>query len=228
MPKLSIIIPAHNEADNLEVLLPKIKAAAQSLDYEVVLINNASTDTTQRVMDRFAADPHFVVVSEPQLGFGYAILAGLRKARGDFFAMMPSDNQVDPRDAIMLYQRCVSEHREVYKAIRKTRVNDGLKRIIISRVYNFLFKLFFGLTTKDINACPKIFSRRFYEQAKLESTDWFIDAEIVIKATRLGYPIGEAEIDYLPRLKGKSTVRLVHIFQFLKNMVRWYQRLKHE
>ena len=114
-----------------------------------------------------------------------------------------------------------------YKAVRMHRINDGLKRVVISRVYNLLFKILFGLRSKDLNATPKVFTRTYLGAAKLESLDWFIDAEMVIKAERMGYAVHEMDIEYLPRLKGVSTVRMWHIFEFLGNMLRWYLRALH-
>ena len=115
----------------------------------------------------------------------------------------------------------------MYKAIRKNRTHDGLKRIIISKMYNLFFEIFFHTGVKDINASPKILKRGIYEKLAIESDDWFIDAEIVIKTARIGGKIGEMEIEYLPRLKGKSKVKMIHIYQFFKNMLIWRKKIKY-
>ncbi len=117
---------------------------------------------------------------------------------------------------------CQKNNLHFCKAVRKSRISEGLKRVIISRIYNSLFKILFGIKARDINATPKIFSRDYFNAAHLESKDWFIDAEMVIKAARLGYPISEIVIEYRPRLKGKSSVRTLHILQFLRNMLVWF------
>ncbi len=227
MTDLSVVIPAHNESENLKILLPKLKNALSGLNCELVIVDNASTDNSREVLAEFQKTiPNLVLISEPKLGYGHAVLAGLAAARGDFLGIIRSDNQEDPQDLLKMYQVCRKESLHFYKAIRKSRINDGLKRIVISRIFNFLFRILFGFKAVDINAAPKIFSREFYKRARLESTDWFIDAELVIKAAKLGYTIGEMPIEYLPRLKGKSTVRLVHIWQFLKNMIIWYGRIQ--
>jgi glycosyltransferase involved in cell wall biosynthesis len=226
MKEFSVIVPAHNEAENLKILLPKIQKILNGLDYELIVVDNVSTDATRRVLEEFKLSiPRLSIALEPTLGYGRAVLAGLRIASGEYLGIIRSDNQEKPEDLLEMYRDCRRQKFHFYKAIRKSRLNDGLKRIIISRIYNFLFRVLFNIKTKDINAAPKIFSREFYQAANLESSDWFIDAEMVIKADRLGYEIGEKEIEYLPRLKGKSTVRLAHIFQFLKNMLIWHKRL---
>ncbi len=109
-----------------------------------------------------------------------------------------------------------------------TGVPDNAGSIPVGRAMkHLLFKLMFGLRSRDLNATPKVFTREFMEASRLRSKDWFIDAEMVIKAERMGLAVGEMEIEYLPRLKGKSTVRLRHIFEFLRNMVWWRERARH-
>lgn len=226
----SIIVPAHNEADNLEVLVPRLHAALLTLDqdFEIIVIDNASTDSTEHIITQLARDmPQLRCVKEPTMGYGRAILAGLAASRGDIIGIIRADNQEKPEDLCRMVQALENEHKTLYKAVRIHRKSDGLKRIVVSFVYNALFKLMFGLRSRDLNATPKVFTREFMEASRLRSKDWFIDAEMVIKAERIGLVIGEMEIEYLPRLKGKSTVRMRHIFEFLRNMVWWRERARH-
>lgn len=223
----SVIIPAHNEAENLKILLPRLQKALQGILHQLVVVDNASNDNTQEIVAGLKNQiPEIAIVREPTLGYGRAVLTGLKNADGEVIGIIRADNQEKPEDLAVMYSRFQREGWDFCKAIRKSRKNDGFRRIIISQIYNFLFKTFFGLRSKDINATPKIFTREVYENFKLESKDWFIDAEMVIKAERLGYKIGEVEIEYLPRLKGQSTVKFKHLWEFLKNMIIWYKRLK--
>jgi len=229
--RYSVVVPAHNESENLVVLLPRLKSALTVLDgaYEIIIVDNASNDATERVIEEHAAAgmPQLRLVKEPTLGYGRAVLAGLAASRGGIIGIIRADNQEKPEDLCRMVQALESENRTLYKAVRMHRKSDGLKRIVISLVYNALFKLMFGLRSRDLNATPKVFTREFMEASRLRSKDWFIDAEMVIKAERMGLAVGEMEIEYLPRLKGKSTVRLRHIFEFLRNMVWWRERARH-
>ncbi len=86
MTDFSVVIPAHNESENLKILLPKLKNALSSLNCELVIVDNASTDDSRKVLEEFQKTaPNLVIVYEPKLGYGNAILAGLAAARGDFF-----------------------------------------------------------------------------------------------------------------------------------------------
>ena len=225
----SVVVPAHNEAENLKVLLPRLMEALKPLEsVEVLLVDNASSDATPAVVADFQKKhPSIRRIAEPTLGYGRAVLAGLRESSGTYIGTIRADNQEKSEDLVRMLHAIAEGSVDLYKAVRLTRTNDGLKRIIISLVFNFLFQHLFGLTSRDLNASPKVFTRRFYEAVQLESLDWFIDAEMVIKAEKLGFTVREVEIEYLPRLKGKSTVRMRHLFEFLGNMVRWHARLRH-
>lgn len=226
----SVIIPAHNEAENLLILLPRLYAVLSSagVTFEMIIVDNASTDATHAVVEKFRKTiPELVYTSEPILGYGRAVLSGLRHARGVYLGINRSDNQEKPEDVVRMFLALRTQKVSVYKAVRLHRVNDGVMRVIVSIVYNTLFKVFFGLKSRDLNATPKIFTREFFDATQLKSNDWFIDAEIVIKAEKLGYFVGEMDIEYLPRSKGKSSVRARHVFEFLGNMVKWHSRLTH-
>src|SRR5262249_23608326 len=110
---------------------------------------------------------------------------------------------------------------DLAKTYRRQR-GDGLKRKLYSFVLNGLFDLLFpGLSVRDINAKPKIFTRAAYERMSLQSTDWFIDAEMLIQARRLGLRVGEIETEFLGLTGRRSFVRVTAVFEFLRNLVRY-------
>ncbi|HEY5382971.1 MAG TPA: glycosyltransferase family 2 protein [Candidatus Paceibacterota bacterium] len=226
----SIVVPAHNESENLLILLPRLNSALNTMhkEYEVLLVDNASTDNTTQVVAEFQKNmPQLRLVPEPALGYGRAVLAGLRASRGSYIGIIRADNQEKAEDLVRMFAATEEGHYNFYKAIRMHRKNDGVRRVIISFFFNTMFRLLFAMRSRDLNATPKVMTRVFYEQAHLESKDWFIDAEMVIKAEKMGMKIGEMKIEYLPRLKGKSMVRLKHIFEFLGNMLAWRARLSY-
>jgi glycosyltransferase involved in cell wall biosynthesis len=227
---LSVIVPAHNEADNLVILIPRLYGALSSagIHFEMCIVDNASTDNTASVIAEFQKTmPGIKPIEEPTLGYGHAVLTGLRYAKGEYLGIMRSDNQEQPKDLCRMFTELRANNLSFYKAVRMRRLDDGIVRATVSFVYNTLFKVFFGLRSHDLNATPKVFTREFLTAARLESKDWFIDAEMVIKAEKLGYAFGETTIEYLSRLKGKSTVRPHHVCEFLRNMIKWRSRIIH-
>src|SRR5689334_16319540 len=107
--KLSVVIPAYNEEENLTATLDSIISALrkESIDFEIVLVNDNSRDgTRQLVLDRMAVDPEIVLVNNtPPGGFGRAIRAGLRHFSGDAVAIMMADQSDDPQDLIRCYRK---------------------------------------------------------------------------------------------------------------------------
>ncbi len=226
--KFSIVVPARNEAENLIILLPRLSRALAAFDCEIIVVDNGSTDSSVATITELKKTiPNLVMASEPTAGYGRAVLKGLHASHGNIIGIIRADNQEKPEDLAMMLGVFVDKKLDLLKAIRRSRTSDGLRRIIISKVYNAIFQAIFHSRINDINATPKIFTRAFYERAYLESLDWFIDAEIVIKAEYFKCAIGEVEIEYLPRLKGRSNVRPAHVYQFLANMIRWGIRRSH-
>ena len=108
--------------------------------------------------------------------------------------------------------------------MRKNR-KDGLDRKFISMVFNAVMHLLFpGIVSNDINGKPKIFTRYAYSKMKLESNDWFIDAEIMIQARRLNFRIGEMEVEFHENPKRRSFISFKANLEFIKNIITY--RLK--
>lgn len=221
---LSIVVPSHNESDNLKQLVPRLVETLSLFrdSYEIIVVDNASTDDTQNALrtlcERF---PRVRAVYEPEKGFGSAILRGLRECRGEIMGYIHADNQMSPDAILRIYHTLKQDTLDLCKATRINR-HDGMTRFIITKVYNLLFRLMFAVTLRDINGSPKLFTRKFFERAKIESRDWFIDPEIIIKAKRMGAKIGEVEISTFPRKAGVSQVRMTTVLEFIKHMLREY------
>lgn len=228
--KLSIIVPAHNESDNLKRLIPELVRALAPLrdGYEIIVVDNASTDETEAVVrDLQQRFPEVRSVFEGKMGFGRALLRGLREGSGEVLGYIHADNQMSPSEVLRIYQKLTIERLDVCKAARQNR-NDGAWRFLVSKVYNTLFRLMFRVTARDINGSPKLLTKRFFDAAGLQSLDWFIDPEILIKAKRLGAKVGDVEIRTFRRESGVSKVHFRTILEFFKNMYRYWAHERHE
>lgn len=225
-PEFSLVVPFYNEEDGCELVTRHLLDALDEhgVDYELIPVNNGSTDQTGAILDRLArSHPRLKVVTvDRNQGYGWGILSGLARSTGQFVGYVDGDTQVPPRTVVSLFEQAKAEGADVCKGRRLVR-SDGLRRRVISSVYNRLFQWLFRCPVDDVNAKPKILSRDCYARLDLRSKDWFIDAEIVIKAHALGLRIGEMTIQFLPRQQGASKVHLDAIFEFLRNLVvyRW-------
>ncbi len=226
--RFSIVVPARNESENLQLLIPQLDKALATIgeSYEIIVVDNGSTDGTAETLSRLSKEfPALRSVYESTKGFGNAILRGLSESQGDILGYIHADNQMKPDDLVRIYHRLTHDHLVVCKASRLDR-HDGITRWIISKSYNFLFRIMFGVRIRDINGSPKLFTKDFFHQADIQSRDWFIDPEIIIKAQRLGLPMAEVEIHTAIRPHGSSQVHTQTVFEFMKNMIIYWRKLR--
>lgn len=220
-PDYSIVIPLYNEescvAQSVQDLLGALEPAFGGR-YELVLMINGSTDRTGAICEALARQcPQITLVrSAKNLGYGGGILKGLQESRGAYCGFMCGDGQVPSEILVQAMQAIARGGFDLVKTTRITR-GDGLGRRIQSGVYNWLFHRLFPITCRDINAMPKLMRREVYKRLALEATDWFIDAEIMIKAQCAGLQVHEIPTTYLKRLGGSSAVRLSTVIEFLGN-----------
>jgi dolichol-phosphate mannosyltransferase len=224
-PELSIVMPCYNEAETLPRSIPPLllRLDEQRIDYEVVLVDNGSKDETKKVIDAIAVTNPRVrrVDVEVNQGYGWGILKGLEAARGGCVAYMCSDGQVTPEDVVRTWWAIqpFKQGGTLAKVRRVTR-DDGWLRWTVSRIYNMLALVLFGLTTTDANGTPKFFARGDLDRLKLTSKDWFIDAEVMIKSKQLRLNVVEVPIDFYRRAAGRSRVRIGTAVEFLWNMLK--------
>lgn len=220
----SVVLPAYNEAANLPSLLRKLKDSLDllAIDYEIIVVDNGSSDNTQEVLlvlkEKIPALK--VVVISKNIGFGNGILKGLAVSQGEILGFMDADGQIEPRFLVEIYQKLKKENLDFCKGKRIVRY-DGCLRLLVSRIYNLLFKIMFGGDISDLGAKPKLFTRKLYEAIKPVSRDWFIDTEIMIKIIKRGERAGEVPIVFQQRQQGKSKVRIPTALEFVKNMFYW-------
>jgi glycosyltransferase involved in cell wall biosynthesis len=206
-PSISIVMPAYNEKENIEKAVRSSLAILQSAcdDYEVVVVDDGSTDGTGEMLDRMAAElPALRVLHhEKNYRFGRTLRDGIAAARKDLIFLTDSDNPIDMEDmkkAIPL----MAEYDFVNG--RRLAREPSLKRILYTAVYNQMIRTLFGLTTQDVNFSYKMVKRELLQRLDLRSEGSFIDAEMMIEAKRAGGRLREIPIMYYPRVLGESTL----------------------
>lgn len=224
LPDLSLAMPAYNEEDVLRATASRLlrRFEEEGFALELVVVDNGSSDGTSAVIDAMIADGLRVrkAVVKQNIGYGKGALVGLAACTADWIGIIPADGQVDEGDVVRLFRVGSSEGKRVAKVRRRFRM-DGLRRKVVSIIYNVLINLLFGrLGSIDINGSPKLFPKSVYKEMKLASTDWFLDAELMIKAKRLGVPVLEMNVLAQAREGGTSNVGASTITEFLGNLMR--------
>ena len=200
-PVVSVFIPARNEAGNLAPLFDKIARAFAALNLagEIVCVDDGSTDTTWDEARAAAARYLFAHLfrHRKSLGLTEAMRTGFRHCHGDIVIFLPADLESDPEEDIPKLLAKMSEGFDVVAGWRQGR-RDG--KIFASAIANAVSRRVFGLTVHDMNWI-KAFRREVVETIRLRS-DWH--RYILILAAAQGYSIGEVQVNYYPRQKGKS------------------------
>jgi glycosyltransferase involved in cell wall biosynthesis len=223
-PDVSIVMPCYNEASIVEYTVRRLVAAFEERNWqlELVTVDNGSTDGTGDILTRLAAELPAVVRHrvERNQGYGFGILSGLPFCRADWVGTIPADGQVDAEDVVRLFEAVVASDGWVLAKVRRRFRMDGLWRKIVSVLYNlFVLALWPRLGSIDVNGSPKLFPRRACEAMDLQSNDWLLDPEIMIKAHRLGLNVLELNVFARMRGNGLSHVRAATCWQFLHRLV---------
>jgi glycosyltransferase involved in cell wall biosynthesis len=224
---LSVVAPAHNEADNLPRLLEEIAAALAKLErsWEVIITDDASTDGTAALLkDLRKRYPQLRVLSMRQRsGQTAALDAGLRHARGTFVATLDADLQNDPADIPRMLDLLQSQQCDFVNGWRANR-RDPWIRLVSTRVANRVRN---WLTHEQIHdsACGlKVFRRECIDRLKLfNGMHRFLPTLVKME----GYRVIEVPVNHRPRTAGKAKYGVLNrVFKALRDAfaVRWMQQ----
>jgi glycosyltransferase involved in cell wall biosynthesis len=212
---LSVFFPMWNEEHYVERAIraaedecQRLLAMGEIADYELVIIDDCSTDRTPAIADALAAaDPRVRVVHHPvNRGLGGSIKTGFESVRGDVVLYTDADLPFEMLELGRALRVLRHYEADMVSAYRLDRTGEGPRRAIYSFLYNWLVQLTFGTRVRDINFAFKLVRRRVLEVARPKSEGSFIDAELVIRAQRLGFQIVQSGVDYFPRTRGVSTL----------------------
>lgn len=200
---LSIVIPLLNEEGNLKLLHHKLTESLVTLGqpYEIIFINDGSTDKSPQLLaELFALDPAVQVIHFQQnFGKTAAITAGFRHSRGDIIITLDADLQDDPAEIPRLLAR-LEEGYDLVAAWRHDR-QDPIDKTWPSRLFNLVVATFSGLHLHDFNCGFKVYRRAVTEQIPLYSD---FHRFIPVLAAGKGFRIAELQVQHHPRYAGVS------------------------
>lgn len=201
MPRLSIVVPAYNEAGNLPALVAEIRAAVAGEDYEIVIVDDGSTDGTAATLRSLAAE-------EPALrpfrmpanrGQSAALAAGIHQARGEIVVTLDADLQNDPADIPRLIEAL--EGYDVVSGVRAQR-NDTWLRRVSSRIANGIRRRALDDGISDVGCSLKAYRRGALEGvAPFNGWHRFLPALVQFSGAR----VIEIPVTHRPRRSGQSS-----------------------
>lgn len=213
--KLSIFFPMWNEELYVERAVSSAMEECELLlakgdirDYEVIIVDDASTDRTPEIADRLAAaDPRIRVVHHPvNRKLGGSMKTGFASATGDVVLYSDADLPFDMAEAAQAVRLMRYYEADIVSAYRFDRTGEGSLRIVYTFFYNLLIRRLFGVRMRDINFAFKLCRTRIFRHIDLRSEGSFIDAELIIRAKKLGFNVIQFGVDYFPRTRGESTL----------------------
>jgi len=216
---ISVTIPVYNEESNLRPLCARLVPVLESLGipWEVVLVNDGSTDATAGVLDLLAGqDARLKVIHfRRNAGQTAAMMAGFEYARGDIIVPMDADMQNDPGDIPLLLDK-LNEGFDVCSGWRKDRHDHSLRRVLPSRIANWLISKVSGVHLHDYGCSLKAYRRDVIKGVRLYGE---MHRFIPIYAHWLGAKVTEVPVRHHPRVAGKSAYGLERIFKVLLDLV---------
>lgn len=222
--ELSLSVPLYNEQECVENDIGGIlrEFDSRKINYELVLVNNGSIDRTGQLIDDIKKKNKRVKVIhlKKNAGFGGGIIAGLNKAEGMYVGFTCSDGQISPADTLKILEKLKTENLDLCKARRVVR-HDGFIRYVLSKLYNSLISLLFFVRIKDINGYPLIMQQKVYKNLNIKSKNWMINVEILSKALKDKYKVGDVPVTFRARTRGKSHVKIGTPINFLIQLLRF-------
>ena len=215
---LSVILPIHNELENLEPLLDEIDATlAAGGGYEIVAVDDGSTDGSAELLERLSAKHAALKVVLLRRNFGQtaAFSAGFKFATGDVLVTMDSDRQNDPKDIPALLKE-IENGADYVTGWRRDRKDRYLLRKFPSMIANGLIRRVTGTRFKDLGCSLKAYRREIVEELSLYGEMHRFIGPIV---EGMGARVAEIPVNHRPRVAGQSKYGLMRTFKVLLDLL---------
>ena len=203
---LSVFFPAYNDSGTIASMVIRAVQAASKLtaDYEVIVVDDGSSDATAAVADELARTyPNVRVIHhESNRGYGGALQTGIHSATKELIFYTDGDAQYDPGELALLWPHLTPDADLVngYKISR----SDPLHRIIIGRLYHHIVAVMFGLKMRDVDCDFRLMRRSMFERIDLQKTSGVICLEMMKKVQDAGFRMVEVPVHHFHRAYGKS------------------------
>jgi glycosyltransferase involved in cell wall biosynthesis len=223
---LSLVLPAHNEAGNIEGVVNRALEVLPSLcsEFEIVIVNDGSVDGTREIAGRLA-ETHVSVVAihhERNRGYGGALLTGFAAATGDWVMLMDADRQFDPADLVFL-----APFVGTYDLVAGYRIRrqDPPHRLLYAWIFKLAVRLLFGLRFRDIDCAFKVMRGDLLREIELTSPGALISTELLTRAVRAGVTWTEVGVNHYPRAAGEQSGGSASVvFRAMKDiLLLWYR-----
>ncbi len=214
--KLSVVIPMMNEEDNVKPLFEAVRKALHGIDYELILVDDGSTDKTVELMKKYADERTKIIVFNRNFGQTTAMAAGIDEAKGELIATLDGDLQNDPADIPMMIAKLESGGWDVVAGRRAKRQDGIFLRKIPSKIANAIIRKTTGVYLHDYGCTLKVFKN---EVAKNLGLYGELHRFIPVLAKMYGAKITEVDVRHHPRIHGESKYGLGRTFKVISDLL---------
>lgn len=217
MAKLSIVIPAYNEENNITETVRAFheEIKASNIEHEILVINDNSKDKTEEVLINLEKDiPELRHINnKPPNGFGFAVRRGLENFTGDYCAVAMADLSDDPKDLVKMFNKAVDEKLDAVfgsRFIKGGKTYDYPKhKMLLNRFLNNLIRLMFWIKFNDTTNAFKLYKKETVEGLKPFLSNHFnLTVELPLKTIVRGYSYGVVPNSWRNRKEGKSNLKI--------------------
>jgi glycosyltransferase involved in cell wall biosynthesis len=216
MKELSIVVPVMNEEENIKPLLEAVRGALVDYDYEIVLVDDGSTDGTRKAIIDNSDERTKLVELRKNYGQSTAMTAGIDHANAKFIAMIDGDLQNDPTDIPFMLELAKKEDWDVVAGNRKKRKDGMFLRKIPSRIANAMIRKMTGVYIRDYGCTLKVFKKEIAEDLGLYGE---LHRFIPVLAKLQGARITQVDVKHHPRRFGKSKYGIGRTFKVLSDLI---------
>lgn len=212
---LSIVVPLYNEAENVQLLTQKIHENLAGYQYQIVYVDDFSTDATRQVVKKMDDDSVHLIELKKNYGQSLALAAGIDYAAGEYIITMDGDLQNDPSDIPQMLEFAVGGDYDLITGIRQKR-KDSLIKKIPSKIANFLVRRVTKLNIKDNGCALKVFTKDIAKGLNLYGE---MHRFITLLAYLEGAQIKQVPVKHHARHAGKSKYGLERVFKVVADMM---------
>lgn len=216
MRELSVVVTVMNEEENIHPLINAVEVALQYLDYELVFVDDGSTDATRRRIQERLNERIMLVELRKNYGQSTAMAAGIDHSTGRYIALIDGDLQNDPSDIPIMLHKLVTEDWDVVAGNRKHRKDGMVLRKLPSRMANALIRRMTKVYFKDYGCTLKIFRREIAEDLGLYGE---LHRFIPVLAAMQGARIVQVDVKHHARQFGKSKYGIGRTFRVMSDLV---------
>lgn len=214
--QLSVVIPVYNEHENIPPLMEALRSALNGIDYEIVFVDDGSSDTTIARINELADDRVRVIAFSRNYGQTSAMAAGIAHAEGEYIATMDGDLQNDPSDIPMMMDKLKTEELDIVVGRRLKRQDGMFLRKIPSKVANFIIRKSTGVYVSDYGCTLKVFNQKVAKNLGLYGE---LHRFIPVLSNLQGAKMAEVDVKHHPRRFGTSKYGLGRILRVMSDLM---------